>query len=95
MIQATLDVSRFEAGRLPLRNATTDLGAFMAEVRAGIPEYWHKPEVALQWSVAANLPVVELDGAIRSKLGSVVPRAIPGILRAPSTSIFSTSATAC
>jgi signal transduction histidine kinase len=61
MIEATLDVNRLEAGRLPLRNVSTDLRTFMAEVRAGIPEYWGKPGVALEWSVPADLPVVELD----------------------------------
>jgi signal transduction histidine kinase len=78
MIQATLDVSRFEAGRLPLRNATTDLGAFMAEVRAGIPEYWHKPEVALLWSVPTDLPVVELDAP---KLETVVRNLVQNALK--------------
>jgi signal transduction histidine kinase len=78
MIQATLDVSRFEAGRLPLRNATTDLGAFMDEVRTGIPEYWHKPEVALHWSVPADLPVVELDAP---KLVTVVRNLVQNALK--------------
>jgi len=40
MIQATLDVSRLEAGRLPLHETRVDLGTFLADLRSGIPEYW-------------------------------------------------------
>jgi signal transduction histidine kinase len=61
MIQATLDVSRLEAGRLPVHTAPVELDALVADLRAGIPEYWTKPEVALEWSVPAHLPTVELD----------------------------------
>ena len=78
MIQATLDVSRLEAGRLPLHSAPTDLGAFMAEVRAGIPEYWGKTGVALEWSVPADLPVVELDAP---KLVTIVRNLVHNALK--------------
>jgi signal transduction histidine kinase len=78
MIQATLDASRLEAGRLPLHNTPTDLGAFMTAVRAGIPEYWGKTGVALEWSVAEDLPVVELDAP---KLVTVVRNLVHNALK--------------
>jgi signal transduction histidine kinase len=78
MIQATLDVSRLEAGRLPLHAVPVDLDAFVAELRAGIPEYWGKEGVALEWSVPANLPVVTLDGP---KLVTVVRNLVHNALK--------------
>jgi signal transduction histidine kinase len=78
MIQATLDVSRLEAGRLPLHATPTDLGAFMDELRTGMPEYWNKPGVDLEWSVAHDLPVVELDAP---KLVTVVRNLVHNALK--------------
>jgi signal transduction histidine kinase len=78
MIQATLDVSRLEAGRLPLHNAPTDLGTFMTEVRAGIPEYWGRPGVALEWSVPTDAPVIGVDAA---KLVTVVRNLVHNALK--------------
>jgi signal transduction histidine kinase len=78
MIQATLDVSRLEAGRLPLHAVPVDLAAFIAELRAGIPEYWDKDGVTLEWSVPANLPVVMLDGP---KLVTVVRNLVHNALK--------------
>jgi signal transduction histidine kinase len=78
MIEATLDVSRLEAGRLPLHDVPTDLGTFMGEVRAGIPEYWCKPAVALEWSISEDLPVIELDAP---KLATVVRNLVHNALK--------------
>ncbi len=78
MIQATLDVSRLEAGRLPLHATATDLGAFLAELRAGIPEYWGKTDVALEWSVPADLPIVMLDAP---KLVTIVRNLVHNALK--------------
>ena len=78
MIQATLDISRLEAGRLPVQPVATNLTAFLNEVRTGIPEYWSKPEVALEWSVPPGLPSVELDAA---KLGTVVRNLVHNALK--------------
>jgi signal transduction histidine kinase len=78
MIQATLDVSRLEAGRLPLHNAPADLAAFLTELRDGIPEYWGKADVALEWSVPADLPIVEIDAA---KLATVIRNLVHNALK--------------
>ncbi len=78
MIQATLDVSRLEAGRLPVHPIPVDLGAFFAELRAGIPEYWQKEGVALEWDAPADPPMVELDGP---KLVTVVRNLVHNALK--------------
>lgn len=78
MIQATLDVSRLEAGRLPLQETPVDLHAFLNELHAGIPEYWHKPTVALHWSVADAMPTVVLDTA---KLTTIVRNLVQNALK--------------
>jgi len=78
MIQATLDVSRLEAGRLPVHPVLVALDDFVAELRAGIPEYWRKDDVALAWTVAAHLPVVEVDAP---KLVTVVRNLVHNALK--------------
>jgi signal transduction histidine kinase len=45
MIQATLDVSRLEAGRLPLHRRPSTSPRSSPSMRAGIPEYWRKAGV--------------------------------------------------
>lgn len=69
MIQATLDVSRLEAGRLPLHATPVSLDGFVADLRAGIPEYWMKDGVTLEWLLPADLPLIEIDAP---KLATVV-----------------------
>jgi signal transduction histidine kinase len=78
MIQATLDVSRLEAGRMPLHSVPIDLHTFISELRAGIPEYWYKPGVALEWSTPPSLPIVEVDGP---KLVTIVRNLVHNALK--------------
>jgi signal transduction histidine kinase len=69
LIQATLDLSRLESGRVPVHAEVVDLGRFVEELRSGIPEYWKKPDVELAWVVPPALGSAELDA---SKLRTVV-----------------------
>jgi signal transduction histidine kinase len=62
MITATLDISRLEAGRLPVALAPLDLTALLADVKTGIPAYWHKPAVRVAWT-AGELPTIVTDAA--------------------------------
>jgi signal transduction histidine kinase len=78
MIQATLDISRLEAGRLPVVPSATDLTAFLAEVRTGIPEYWNKPDVSVEWSAPAHLPIVEVDSA---KVATIIRNLVHNALK--------------
>lgn len=78
MIQATLDVSRLEAGRLPLHPQPVALADLVAELRSGIPEYWSKDAVALEWIVPDHLPTVELDAP---KLVTIVRNLVHNALK--------------
>jgi signal transduction histidine kinase len=78
MIQATLDVSRLEAGRLPLHNVPVDLAAALTEIRDGVPEYWGKAGVALEWSIPSDLPIVEIDAP---KLATVIRNLVHNALK--------------
>ncbi len=69
LIQATLDLSRLESGRVPVHVESIDLGEFAEALRAGIPEYWRKPDVDLEWFAPSGLATVEVDAA---KLRTVV-----------------------
>jgi signal transduction histidine kinase len=62
MITATLDVSRLDAGRLPVSIAPVELSALVADVRSSLPEYWRKPAVVFEWTTG-ELPTVETDAA--------------------------------
>ncbi len=62
MITATLDVSRLEAGRLPVALAPLDLTVLLADLQTGIPDYWHKPAVQCTWTIG-ELPTIATDAA--------------------------------
>lgn len=62
MITATLDISRLDSGRLPVVLAAVDLAALVDGIRMGIPEYWRKPAVGLDW-VSSQLLTIETDAA--------------------------------
>jgi signal transduction histidine kinase len=78
MIQATLDISRLEAGRLPIQPIATELGPFFAAMQAGIPEYWNKPGVAVVWSIPSDLPTALIDAP---KLVTVVRNLVHNALK--------------
>jgi signal transduction histidine kinase len=78
LIQATLDLSRLESGRVPVHSELVDLGRFVEDVRAGIPEYWRKQGVELEWVVPPALASAELDA---SKLRTVVRNLIDNGLK--------------
>ncbi len=78
MIQATLDISRLEAGRLPVQPVSTELVPFFTGLKNGIPEYWSKPGVSVEWSVPADLPTVAVDSA---KLTTMVRNLVHNALK--------------
>lgn len=78
LIDATLETSRFEAGRVPVARTAADLGALLGDLRSGIPSYWRKAGVDLDWRVPAALPVVEID---QGKLKMVVRNLVHNALK--------------
>ena len=62
MITATLDISRLDSGRLPVVLAVVDLATLVDGMRTGVPQYWRKPAVTLDW-VCSDLVTIETDAA--------------------------------
>jgi len=64
LINATLDLSRLDAGRLPLELGAVDLAALTHQLDVETRELIRaKAEVKLRWDVAAPLPTVQTDPA--------------------------------
>jgi signal transduction histidine kinase len=61
LIEATLDLSRLEAGRLPVSTAPIPLSPFFSDLRDGFPSYWFKTAVAFEWDVQPLLPAAWID----------------------------------
>jgi signal transduction histidine kinase len=62
-----LDLSRLEAGRLPLELADCDLPHLIGELAAETRHLQEKPGVSLIWNVAPQLPLLHTD-AIKLKV---------------------------
>jgi signal transduction histidine kinase len=63
LINATLDLNRLEAGRLPLELQETSLSDLLNEVSAETRELQSKPSVHVGWNVATGLPQPCTDAA--------------------------------
>jgi PAS domain S-box-containing protein len=61
LINATLDLSRLEARRMPLQVHDVDLAALAREIDAEIAALRRKPEVRFTWQVPPVLPLVRTD----------------------------------
>lgn len=77
LISATLDISRFEAGRLPIELREVELTEFMAELRQDTANRLIKPGVTVEWR-APSSPVffhtdrVKLKVIIKNLLGNAL-----------------------
>jgi PAS domain S-box-containing protein len=69
LINATLDLGRFEAGQVPLVLQDVVLGDVLAEVRAETRAISEKPQLAVSWICAPDLPPLHSD---RMKVKTVV-----------------------
>jgi len=67
LITATLDVSRLEAGQLPIEFETVDFAELIDEVRSEAYRFRLQPGVELEWEIAANLPPLRTD-AVKVKV---------------------------
>jgi PAS domain S-box-containing protein len=61
LINATLDVSRIDSGRLPVERSAVDLGQLAATVRAEMTELEPPSGVRLEWDLTSPLPVLATD----------------------------------
>ncbi len=67
LINATLDLSRLEARRMPVQVGNVDVRATLEELDVDIAALRRKPGVALQWSLPPALPVLRTD-AVKLKV---------------------------
>ena len=78
LINATLDVSRFDAGRLLLDRKEVDIVALMEELQRETANHMLKPGVALEWQVPAALLVLQTD---RTKLKVIMKNLLGNALK--------------
>lgn len=77
LISTTLDLSRLEAGAIPVAREPVDVEALVAALATEAREAWTKPGVDLVFEVAAKLPQVNTDPAklkvvLRNLIGNAV-----------------------
>jgi signal transduction histidine kinase len=78
LIDATLDLSRLEAGRLPVSSAPIALAAFFSDLREGVPSYWLRATVAFEWDVPPILPAAWVDAR---KVATIVRNLVHNALK--------------
>jgi signal transduction histidine kinase len=61
LVSALLDVSRLEAGRLPLSVCTVDVAQVLAEIQKETQELQDQSRLGYVWQVIEPLPLVETD----------------------------------
>jgi PAS domain S-box-containing protein len=67
LVNATLDLSRLEGGRVPLDLGTVRLAELLAEIEAETRLVREKPCLRFRWQVASNLPPIRTD-AVKVKV---------------------------
>jgi PAS domain S-box-containing protein len=86
LITATLDVSRFEAGRLSIEVQMVDMVKFMEELRQEVTNRILKPEVLLEWDIPGTLLLLRTDRAklkviVKNLLGNALKFTERGVVR--------------
>jgi len=77
MITALLDLSRFEAGHLPVARTPMPTNVLLQQIRDEVPESWRRPEVVLRLAEDPTLPVIETDvGKLKTVVRNLVHNAL-------------------
>jgi PAS domain S-box-containing protein len=77
LINATLDLSRLEAGRMPLDLATVSFRQVVGQVESDTRDLQDKPGVRVLWHLPADLPLIVTDPSkLRVVLKNLVVNAI-------------------
>jgi signal transduction histidine kinase len=78
LVDATLDLSRLDAGRLPVELGAVDLGALLQALHVETRDLVRaKPALALVWRVAGALPAIHTDPAkLRIVLKNLLDNAV-------------------
>lgn len=90
LINATLDLSRLEAGRVSLKEQSVDVAALLREVdQETQPLQQDKPSVALEWNVQARLRPIRTD---RTKLKVIIKNLVTNAIKFTDTGGVSVTA---
>jgi PAS domain S-box-containing protein len=86
LINATLDVSRFEAGRLPMDMQIVDMAEFLAEIQQETANRVPKPGVTLEWvpppaPLQVRTDYTKLKVVVKNLLGNAVKFTEQGTVR--------------
>jgi len=77
LITAILDLSRLEAGRLPLEMKEIQLPALLGEVKAETQGVWEQSSLTFVWHVADKLPLLRTDpGKLKMVLKNLLGNAV-------------------
>lgn len=91
LINATLDLSRLEAGRLSLKEQSVDVAALLREIdQETQPLQQDKPALALEWIAPARLRSIRTD---RTKLKVVIKNLVTNAIKFTDTGGVSITAT--
>ena len=61
IIDATLDVGRLEAGKLPVEIQRVEIPALIQDLQKEVKGLEDKPEVSVEWYIASSLPALYTD----------------------------------
>jgi PAS domain S-box-containing protein len=77
LIIAVLDVSRLEAGRLPVQVREVQLAALLEELKDDTRQLWEAAQLAFTWRAERGLPVIYTDqGKLKTVLKNLVGNAV-------------------
>ena len=78
IIDATLNVGRFEAGKLPVEIQKVEIPVFIQNLQKEAERLAYKPEVAVEWYIASSLPPLYTD---ESKLKVVLKNLLSNAIK--------------
>jgi PAS domain S-box-containing protein len=77
LIIAVLDVSRLEAGRLPVQVDEVQLPVLLKDLQEDTRELWEPAQVAFAWQAEPGLPIISTDpGKLKTVLKNLIGNAV-------------------
>jgi signal transduction histidine kinase len=77
LITAILDLSRLEAGRLPLEIKEIQMPALLEEIKAETQGVWEQSKLAFVWNITDKLPLLRTDpGKLKMVIKNLIGNAV-------------------
>lgn len=92
LITATLDVSRMEAGRMPVETDTVDIEELIEEIQQETERDLRREGLSFRWRVESQLPIVFTD---RIKLKVIIKNLLGNAIKFTPTGTVTVQATRC